>query len=235
MINYRRIFKPAWLVPIVGVTLALMALAFWGRGSFGAEAANAGNTGIVGNSLIQVGGPVSGASTGLWTTILEGDIRTSQAEDVVYDVSLECGLYTDTLVRSKGGTADTSKAEASVKVRVLVDNVEAVPAHPGVVTFCSRSQTLMAKFGGVLNCTGVTLDTCTLTDEELRLILETLNANAFNFFTLNAAVGDHNIKVQAQVYTNAEFQAGGASAKAWVGKGTVAVDEVKFVKSTTMP
>lgn len=43
------------------------------------------------------GGPVSGP----WTTILSQQIKTSNMKDLFIDVSLETGLYTRTLVRSK--------------------------------------------------------------------------------------------------------------------------------------
>jgi len=231
-----RLFRKAWLLPLIGVSIALMAVALWTATSFKAQAQNAKNTAVARGDLLAVIPPV-GTS---WTTILEGEIQTSQGEDVVYDVSLECSLWTETLVRSKGGTADTSKAEAMVQVQVMVDHDDdpataLEQANPGIVVFCSRNQTLMAKLSGVNTCTDLNGDgvyqitECTITDEELQLILETTNANAFNFFTRNLKVGPHHIEVQAKVTTNTYFDPD-AVAKAAVGKGTVAIDEVKFVR-----
>lgn len=172
------------------------------------------------------------------TTILEGEIQTSQWEDVVFDVSLVCGLTTDTWVKSKKGTPDTSMAHAGVVIQVLVDGVAAEPQD---VTFCSRKQTLMAKFGGImesrtdLNGDGtITFDECEWTEEELQLILETKSANAFNFFTLDPKQGVHYVEVKAMTCEDADFQAGSASATATIGKATVAIDEVKFVKSADL-
>ena len=181
---------------------------------------------------------IGAAEAGEFTTILSGTIQTSQWEDVVFDVSLVCGLTTDTTVKSKGGKSDTSMAEAGVVIQVLVDGVAAEPQD---VTFCSRNQTQMAKFGGIMNsCTDangdgtITFEECEWTEEELQLVLETQSANAFNFFTLDLNQGDHSVEVQAMTYENADYQAGNASATATIGKATVAIDEVKFVKSANL-
>ena len=71
-----------------------------------------------------------------WTTILSNDIKTANQKDLFIDVSLECGLYTQTEVKSKGNK-DTSTAEAGVMVQVLVDGA---PAYPDVVTFCRANE-----------------------------------------------------------------------------------------------
>ena len=99
----------------------------------------------------------------------------------------------------------------------------------------------MAKFGGIMNsCTDangdgtITFEECEWTEEELQLVLETQSANAFNFFTLDLDQGDHSVEVQAMTYENVDYQAGNASATATIGKATVAIDEVKFVKSANL-
>ena len=70
------------------------------------------------------------ASTGGWVTILGAVdasdpnavwIHTSQLKDLVFSVSLECGLYTLTLVRSRAGVKDTSRATSTVQIRVILD------------------------------------------------------------------------------------------------------------------
>ncbi len=80
----------------------------------------------------------------------------------------------------------------------------------------------------------ITFEECEWTEEELRLVLETQSANAFNFFTLDLSQGDHDVQVQALTYEDASFQAGKASATATIGKATVAINEVKFVKSADL-
>ena len=81
-----------------------------------------------------------------YTTIITSYIKTPNGKDLFMDVSMECGLFTKTHTKSKGGEKDTSSAEAYVSVRVLVDGEE---AHPGEVTFCQRSQELSAIFNGL--------------------------------------------------------------------------------------
>ena len=99
----------------------------------------------------------------------------------------------------------------------------------------------MAKFGGIMeSCTDangdgtITFDECQWTEEELQLVLETQSANAFNFFTLDLKQGVHHVGVQAMTYENANSQAGSSFATATIGKATVAISEVKFVKSAYM-
>ena len=149
--------------------------------------------------------------------ILAGDIQTSQWEDIVMDVSLECGLTTDTTVKSSKGKVDTSMAEAGVMLRVLVDGEVAAP---GPVTFCSRMQEMTDEFGGILEYSEdsltvdtdgdgiadsgdgvITIDECVFTDESLQLVLDTLGAHSFNFFHLDMDQGDHYIDVQVKLST----------------------------------
>lgn len=181
------------------------------------------------------GPTTAGVTDGGWQTILRNSIKTSSQKDLIFDVSLECGLYTDTTVRSKGGDRDTSTAEAMIQVRVLVDGRVAAP---GDVTFARRAQTLSAVFQGLLNdalsvdpLTGaVIIDESLLTPEEVQLVLDTMTANAFNFVMQDIGVGVHTIEVQARVHLSEAAQAGAAIAKATIGKGSMTVDEVRFVQ-----
>src|SRR5713226_5865040 len=166
----------------IALTLALAITLVLGIASAQSQPASKAAVQVANTTLIGQTGTAT--PPGVWVDLLSATIKTSQQKDLFVDVSLECGLFTETLVRSKGGTSDTSKAEAIVMVRVLVDGV---PAQPGAVNFCTRSQTLMAQFGGILSCTDlngdgvITLDECTLTNEQLDLILDSMAANAFNF------------------------------------------------------
>jgi hypothetical protein len=204
--------------------------------SFGQSAKNAATTAP--NILVPATSGTGGA--GGWVSVLDTGLHTSQQKDLIMGVSLETGLFTRTLVKSKGGTQDTSTAEANVQVRVLIDAGTAAQriAEPGVVTFDKRFQSLMAKLGGVLNCTDVngdgviTFDECTLTDEEIELILSTLAAHAFNFVLDDLGSGDHTVTVQVRVTTNTSTQNGEAAATGAVGKGSVTVEEVRLVKGS---
>ncbi len=185
-----------------------------------------------------------------YTTILSNTIKTANPSDLFIDVSLECGLYTETLTKSKNGVSDTSTAEAGVEVQVLVDGKL---AHPGAVTFCRRTQELTATFQGLLtdeegnSC----LETVAIVDEttgeitgyqttineecvrpeELELILRTMNANAFNFITADVGSGVHTIEVQAKIDSATAYQEGKAEAMATIGKGAVVIEEVKMIKN----
>lgn len=175
-------------------------------------------------------------SAGLdWTTILSQEIKTPLGKDLFIDVSLEVGLYTQTLVASKNGNKDKSVAEAGVKVRVLVDGEEALP---GVVVFGRRSQTLEAEFAGLIDgCLSlddlgnVILDEDCVATETLNLILDTMNANSFNFVMPDLSAAVHTVEVQAMVQTDSSSQNGSASALGSIGKGSVTVETVRMIKN----
>jgi hypothetical protein len=193
-----------------------------------------------------------------WDPVLATHIRVPQQEDLVFDVALQCGLYTDTTVKSSGGKKDTSSSQASVAVRVAVQRWLGVDAHgndilgepvyalpngrEGVV-YCARKQTLSATLQGIIEnllCfpddgTGVQVfdpdaPGCELTDEELQLVLETLNANAFNFTAMDLTSGDYRVTVEAEITTDTDSENGSANARGMVGLGSLVVDEVRFVK-----
>ena len=173
-------------------------------------------------------------SYGEWTTILSNGIKTPNQQDLFIDVSMECGLSTRTLVKSKGGKSDTSSAVASVLVRVMIDGVE---ADPGAVTFCNRSQELTATFQGLidgclsLNELGnIVLDEACLEPEELELVLSTMAANSYNFIAGDLSSGVHQIDVQTRIYVGSSAEAGSAEAQARIGKGSVTVEQVRMVK-----
>jgi hypothetical protein len=176
-----------------------------------------------------------------WTTLLSNTIHTSSQKSLFIDVSLECGLFTRTQVKSKGGNKDTSSASATIQVRVMVDNEE---AYPGSVVFASRMQQLSAVFQGLLTdaegnvClsadpdTGdITIDEDCLQPEELELILDTMTANSFNFVTQPLESGVHSVDIQVRIKTGDSFDEGQAEAAATVGKGTFTVEEVRLIKN----
>jgi len=192
---------------------------------------------------------------GGWTTILAQNIKTPNQKDLIIDVSLETGLYTRTLVKSKRRSADdedwdTSTAHAKVMVRVGVDGnyatvvpgeeQEAGVAFPRAVTFNEREQTLSAKFMGIFTgeCievdpdTGdVTIDYACLEPEELDLILNTMSANSFNFIAADLTPGNHVITVEAKIIANGAADEGEYEAMAMVGQGSVVIEVVRMVKA----
>jgi hypothetical protein len=178
-------------------------------------------------------------STG-WVNVLSTQIKTSSQKDLVFDAALQCGIVTDTTVKSSGGATSASTARANIAVRVLVDGVPAEPDQSidatketaaGVV-YCDRIQTLAAKFAG-LDCTtdlATGAITCA-TEEELQLILRTLNAHSFNFAKTDVGTGVHDIVVQAKASADVNFDDGNlAGAEAFAGAGSLSVEEVRLVK-----
>jgi hypothetical protein len=192
-------------------------------------------------------------------------IHTAQQKDLLIDVSLECGLTTNTKVMSKNLKRAISEAEAIVEVWVEVDPVfvDGEPiersgnlAEPGVVTFARRYQALIAEFAGSFSTTkdewqdcfvknnGITtIDPDCLDPEMVALILDTMTANTFNFVQADLDAGDHTIVVWANLdyrKTGEEFVDSeneladwapeNISTRAYLGKGSVTVESVRFVK-----
>lgn len=167
-----------------------------------------------------------------FTRVLATQIKTAEKKDMIVGVSFETGMTTDTLVKSKGGASDSSNAWGKIEMRVMVDGV---PAQPGIVTYDMRDQTLTASLGGVLDCSDidgdgiVSFDECTLTDEQIQLILKTMAAHHFNFLVKDLTSGVHTIEAQARVSWGGSAQTGSYSANAYLGKGSLTVEEVRGV------
>jgi hypothetical protein len=173
-----------------------------------------------------------------WKPVLTAAIKTSQQKDLVMNVSMESGLWSYTLVKSKGGTADTSFASAGVHVRVLVDGT---PVEPGEVVFAKRAQELTALFSGIFQeCTDsnangtITADECQFTNEEVGLLLDSMTANSFNFVLPNVGVGTHSVVVQASIDLGMSATNGQGVAKAMIGKGAITVEEVRLVQDANV-
>ncbi len=172
------------------------------------------------------------------TVILSQAIKTPNGKGLFIDVSVECGLLTNTLVQSKKGNKTTAKAEASVMVWVTVDGEYADPGH---VTFCKRTQELTATFSGLLSAcvdpmTGIIDPNCVaiLEPEEVGLLLDTMTANSFNFYYGVELSGVHTVDVWAQIGTPVSVIGldPGASfaAEALIGKGSVTINLVRLIK-----
>jgi len=172
------------------------------------------------------------------TVILSQAIKTPNGKGLFIDVSVECGLLTNTLVQSKKGNKTTAKAEASVMVWVTVDGEYADPGH---VTFCKRTQELTATFSGLLSAcvdpmTGIIDPDCVaiLEPEEVGLLLDTMTANSFNFYYGVELSGVHTVDVWAQIGTPVSVIGldPGASfaAEALIGRGSVTIDLVRLIK-----
>ena len=201
-------------------------------------------------------GTINTNDTG-WRTILTTHIKTPNGKELAIGASLQCGIVTDTTVRSKGGELDTSAAQGRIKVRVKITQpdgtwVYAEPANgadltgtllpvDSGVTYCDRYQKLAAKFAG-LNCVaeqgdadgdGISGEVTCADPEELQLILKTLNAHHFNFLHANAVPGVQKIEVQARAQAAVALggtQLGAAGSEAFAGAGALSVETIRLVK-----
>jgi len=214
--------------------LILIALAVVLAVALGAGAVWAGSSQPASKATAKVGEIAVIADEDVWTTILTQDIKAPNGKDLFIDVSLQCGLYTQTLVKSKGGNKDTSSAEGTITVQVLVDGA---PAEPGEVVFSRRYQELSATLQGIITSIipdgngGYVVDEETLEYEEIELILDTMDAHAFNFVAPDLTFsGVHTIVVQAKIETDTSTQEGTASAMATIGKGSVTIELVRMIK-----
>jgi len=186
------------------------------KGDGGGKAAAKATAQMASISIVDAAN-ASVASNGYsgWTPIFSQTMKTANNTDLFIDVSMECGLYTLTKNQSQAGDSSTAVAEAEVRVRVRVDNGFSYPGPEGV-TFCRRSQTLESVFQGLLtneagqSClttdltTGVTsIDETCLRPESVKLILDTMTANSFNFIHPDLLSGTHTITVEAMIDTKA--------------------------------
>lgn len=109
-------------------------------------------------------------------------------------------------------------------------------------TDCGTTCTITCDTASPPNCTADCTTTCTTTctidyetvePEELELILQTMNANSFNFIVLDVDPGVHTVRVEAKIDLDSQLsdaQAGKAEAKALIGNGSVTIEEVRMIK-----
>jgi hypothetical protein len=156
------------------------------------------------------------------TPILEATLKTSKPQDLVFSVTLECSIITQTYIAGDpNGTSDTEEAEGRIRVWVTIDD-EIVPINsPGIgdppstdpnqespagddtdkVTYCNRFQEQFVEDeeenegGSSGNQNGDGYDTH-------RLYLRSKTANAFNWIYLNAGSDVHEVVVYADLVTN---------------------------------
>ncbi len=194
---------------------------------------------------------VGGISDTGWKDVLTTHIKTPNAKELAIGVSLQCGLITDTTVRSKNGVLDTSAARGKIAVRVKIVQPDGTTAYampdngadlstPDIalngegVTYCDRYQMLAARFSG-LNCTAdLTTGAVTCEDpEELQLLLKTLDAHHFEFLFANAVPGVQTVTVQARAQAGTALGGttlGAAGAEAFTGAGALSVETIRLVK-----
>src|SRR5262245_56758114 len=194
----------------------------------------------MGNIAVQDALLSTGSRQSGWQTVMAGTMKTSQQKDMVITCSMEVGLYTKTLVASKLGVSDTSMDTAGVEARVIID--EGTPSQrvalPGDVTMGRRMQQLTATFQGLIDgcltvdaTTGaVVIDPTCVKPETLDLITDTMNAATFVFGLPDLGAGVHTVKMQTRMSMNTTVQTGQAEARTLIGKGSMEMEEVRWIK-----
>lgn len=152
---------------------AVIAAAF-ASGAAVAEGTPAAKATFAYDGLIALQSSASQTGTGTasdvdgWATVLRSQLKTANQKDLFINPSLQCGIVTDTTVKSLNGSTDSSEARGTIRVRVKVTAPDgtytfAVPNNTGAtadptepnadgLVYCDRIQTLVAKFSG-LSCT----------------------------------------------------------------------------------
>ncbi len=185
-------------------------------------------------------------------------IKVPQDKELLIGVSSEIGLTTDTSIKGKNGGSAKAVAGAAAYVQVcaLITGTATVAgcAAPGWVTLSSRVQTLTATLGGVLESCEDTNDNgvidvkteCTVSDEEIGLMLETVAAHHFNFVLPDMDQGEYDITAFFATTADVEVDidevsvtaggtvSGSATAMAFIGKYMVTVQQVRAVKGSIL-
>ncbi len=228
---------------IAALALSLAALCGW------AQSINGNVKATFQTSYLALLGPFTTATGGTgpittpWTTVLEQDLKTANNWDLVIVPSFEVGLLTSTSVSSKNMVQDVTTASASVKVRVLIDGVQAAP---GEITYGKRSSALSATLEGALtgcmsvvtNASGaltIVVDPMCVSPETIGLLEDTLSANSFTFVAPNQPTGVHRIQIQAQIAAMGNAQNGTFTATALLNKGTMTVESSRTLKTSPQP
>lgn len=181
----------------------------------------ANKTQVAASSLEVMTTEVVDGATSDVVTLLSTTIKTSAPQDLVFQVTAECALWTD--VQLTGN--DDQSAVASVKVWIEFDGVSlAVSADEpagddyGKVTFCNRALRHV---------------TTNVDDEDATFAtyLRTRSANAFNWIEIDAGSQTHTVEVKCRL--DAEATTGGM-AKAAVGKRTLVVEPVHLDNGATL-
>ena len=224
----------------------LIALAVVLVVALGAGVALAGNGQPASKATAKMGDIAWLESEGVWTPILEQNIKMPNMKDLFIDVSLQCGIYTETVVLSKKMEKDLAKAVGTISVRVEVVDTDtgdhiayALPPFDAAgwddgVVFAMRSQTLWAVLQGEVELiTEPELGIIIVAPEEIGLILDTMDAHSFNFIAPDLPQGDHTVVVEARLDTYTELggtELGFAAADAAIGYGTVTIQQVRMIK-----
>lgn len=167
------------------------------------------------------------------------------SKELLMGFSSQIAIDTETKVKGKNGGGGTATATGNVAVSLSLENLatgEIIVAEPGEITFAARTQELEAVLGGVIeSCTVpfegpiIIEDDCVVSDELIRLLLETTAAYHYNFLASNVPVGEYQVTARVSVDTeestvDTDPEAGSeeeARATVVVGPSVLAIQVVK--------
>lgn len=176
-------------------------------------------------------------ASGEWKDLLHTTLTTQQRKNLVMVVALETGLHSEaaTPARDRPSPGDAPSARGTVELRLLLDGN---PVAPGPLVLAESTQNRMTRFGDMLDTCGdidndgtVLSGECIFTDEEQRRVLRALDLHAVSFALNDIDAGTHELRVQARITVTSQGASGPASAGAWIGRGSITVEEVRLVKS----
>ncbi len=151
--------------------------------------------------------------------LLEGSMRASSPTDLIFQVTLECAIWTDVITIGN----DESRSFAQVVVWGEIDG-EPIPVSgddtgaPGEVVFCNRTHRQTTSLFENENAT-------------IEQFLSTRSANAFNWMAIDVGSGIHTLTVKARLDTELD---GMGMAQAGVGKRTLVVEPVKLANDVVI-
>jgi len=184
--------------------------------------------GVAGANHLPADKPFAAASKTLRTgptpriELLSATVKNSKPADMVLQVSMECGLITDTVLlgSTTPGAQDSTRATGTVRAWIEVDG-KIVP----IISSSSPPQTGSTPDSGddtdkVTFCNRVFERTVQDTEDPedgydgSRDYIATKSANSFNWVRLNMGSGVHNIKLVGEVTADAT---GASAADAYIG------------------
>lgn len=175
-------------------------------------------------------------SSGDWTTVLAGSLKTGAPKDVSVLFTAETMLGTYVKVQTKKDAdglleVDTDSSEAAIQVRCLVDGVE---AYPGPVTLDSRL-VIMSAFLGEAIYTGPEGELLSAGDQWISIYERTKAAHAFCFCLDDLGSGDHMVEIQAQILLSpSPNEVNPYVTEAYIGARMMVCDEINL-KSRLYP
>lgn len=197
----------------LGVAIAAMLTALFYANRESAQSA----TNLPADKVTVTGDKPDIVSPGTNVTLLGPvQMRTSTPEDLVFHVSAECSILNH--IENVGNNTATSQGQVRVWVEVDGQPVGVVPGHQGAsddgkVVFCNRTYSRTTS--------GFT------EQETISDYLNTREANAFNWSSLNTGNGIHTIVVKGDLTATAT----NGTAQAVVGNRTLVVDPTTQVQA----